>query len=74
MESGPDMITRQELDESLLRVMNNLLLEMKMRSEHTDAQFAAVRADIADIRTRLDRQAGLLQSVSCVMLRVDRWA
>jgi hypothetical protein len=55
-------ISRKQLDESLERVMNNVLLEMKRRSEHSDVQFAAVRGDIADIRARLDRQAGLIQS------------
>lgn len=62
MESNPGMVTKEQLDESLERVMNNLLLE-----------FGAVRSDIADVRSRLDRQAGLIQSGARAMLRIDRW-
>jgi len=67
MESGPDMITRKELDESLERVMNNVLLEMKLFREHMDTRFVG-------IESRLDRQAGLIQSGARALLRFDRWA
>ena len=68
------MITKQELDESLERVMNNVLLEMKLFRDHTDIQFVALRGDIADIRARLDRHAGLIQSGARTLLRTNRWA
>jgi hypothetical protein len=74
MESSPGMITRKELDESLERVMNNVLLEMKQRFDQTDVQFGALRGDIGDIRARLDRQAGLIQSGARALLRFDRWS
>jgi hypothetical protein len=74
MESSPDMITGKELDESLERVMNNVLLEMKQRFDQTDVQFGALRGDIGDIRARLDRQAGLIQSGARALLRFDRWS
>lgn len=67
MESSPDMITRKELDESLERVMNNVLLEMKLFREHTDTRFLG-------IESRLDRQAGLIQSGARALLRFDRWS
>jgi hypothetical protein len=66
------MITRKELDESLERVMNNVLPEMKLFRDHSDARFGALRGDIGDIRTRLDRQAGFLQSGARALLRFDR--
>lgn len=74
MESSPDMITRKELDESLERVVNNVLLEIKLLRDHSDVQFGALRGDFSDIRTRLDRQAGLIQSGARALLRIDRWA
>jgi hypothetical protein len=64
----PDgMITRKELDESLERVMNNVLYEMNMR-------FTAVDQRLDRIESRLDRQAGLIQAGSRALLRIDRWA
>ena len=67
MESGSGMITREQLDESLERVMNNLLFEMKQFREHADMRFRGIEA-------RLDRQAGLIQSGARAMLRFDRWS
>jgi uncharacterized protein YqgV (UPF0045/DUF77 family) len=61
------MITRKELDESLERVMNNVLLEMKLFRDHTDTRFTA-------IESRMDRQAGLIQSAARALLRFDRWS
>jgi hypothetical protein len=55
------MITRPELDESLARFTNNVLLRMKQPFEHTDVQFGLLREDIADIRGRLDRNMRLLE-------------
>jgi hypothetical protein len=74
MESSPDMITRKELDESLERVMNNVLLEMKLFREHTDTRFLGIEARFDRIESRLDRQAGLIQSGARALLRIDRWA
>jgi hypothetical protein len=58
------MITRQELNESLERFMNNVLLGMKQHFEHTDVQFGLLRDDVADIRARLDRNTGLLEPIA----------
>ena len=74
MGSSPDMITRKELDESLERVMNNVLLEMKLFREHTDTRFLGIESRFDRIESRLDRQAGLIQSGARALRRFDRWA
>jgi hypothetical protein len=58
---------RIDMDASLERVMNNVLFELKMFRDQTDARFRGIEA-------RLDRQAGLIQSGARAMLRFDRWA
>jgi len=67
MASGSEMITREQLDESLERVMNNLLFEIRQSRDHMDTRFRGIEA-------RLDRQAGLIQSGTRAMLRFDRWS
>ena len=67
-----DMITRKELDESLERVMNNVLMEIKLLRDHSDVQFGAIRRRyLAIYETRLDRQAGLIQSGAFVRYSVS---
>jgi hypothetical protein len=67
MEADGRMITKQELDDALERVMNNVLLELKMMREESGKRFDR-------IESRLDRQAGLIQSGARALLRIDRWA
>jgi hypothetical protein len=74
MELSPEMITQKELDESLERVMNNVLLEMKLFREHTDTRFLGIESRLDRIESRLDRQAGLVQSGARALLRFDRWS
>ena len=64
--TGSDMITREQLDESLERVMNSLLFEIKQSLDHADIRFRGIEA-------RLDRRAGLIQSGARALLRFDCW-
>jgi len=72
--TSPNVVTRKELDESLDRVLKNVLFEIGQHGEHTNIQFGVLRGDIADIRARVDRQGGLIQSGVSAFLRISRTA
>ena len=62
------MVTKQELDESLERVMNKVLAEIDLRFSRLDKRFDRIDARFDRIEARLDRQG------ASALLRFDRWA
>ncbi|HZL56750.1 MAG TPA: hypothetical protein VFC21_06705 [Bryobacteraceae bacterium] len=61
MDSDDRMITRQQLDESLERMMNNMLFEFKLMRDEVNVRFDRVDKRFERIESLLDRQAGLIQ-------------